>query len=792
MYRHSAILLPLLLVLVGCGDLRVPPPPVPFTDVDSIEASFDDTELLVGTATSVRLVRALPPGALAAVHLPDIAGSGRRFERTGLYQILTSPGVRQAFGGSFDFAPLKVNGGTIDSRRLMKALQGEFVVALEDLRFPEDSEVPEVRAVGGLTVRGAEADAEQLVAMLGALAAGQDGIKVEKGTAAGCPFTRLVGKEPFPWIVEAAVYHDALLVGYGRETVTEAIHRLADDELPSLAEAQAFSQAMSRCASPRDAVRVYVDLASVMAKYAHYLPRDGKSLLRGFGFNELRSFMMAVALEGEDITVSTLLDSPGGKDFLTHLLAAHPVDRQFVGRIPANAGAFSLFALDGRAILDQLRKALPDEDVRQLEDGLEGIRKDGVDLEHDIFEVFGPRCALVNIPQERAVLEPLDAIWNHLLGTAVVIELQDPSRAVDVLKKLHPSDPTIEKREFVVEGTRAVTYRLEGGELPRDFAVCYAISDGYLVVTPSEETLRRMLRTRLPDTAERYRALIKDVPDPAAVITYEDLNRGSSLSMQMFLTALATGAGGRPPERPIDFAMPDLGESISYTVADEHGVFSYTRSPTGGFGSVGGVAGLAVISAIAIPNVLQARMTANENAAISSLHAIHTAQVAFRGQASRDTDRDGDGEFGFLAELLGMPRPGEDRTLNRRRLVAGTWQRHQGDYVRNGYYFRVYLPAEDGSPIGENAGPVSCRRVDGDLAESIMVVTAWPISHGTTGRRAFVLTASGRIWECEDGEYGGRTAPPPDIRNSQEGNLASRPMSRAAMSRDGFSWVPAR
>lgn len=792
MYRHCAILLPLLLVLIGCGDLRVSPPPVPLSGVESTQASFDDTELIVGTNASVRLVRALPPSALVAVHLPDIAGSGRRFERTGLYRILTSPGVKQAFGGAFDFKPLQVTGTSIDTRRLMQALQGELVLALEDVRFPEDSDMPEIRAVGGMTVRGAEADAEQLVAMLGALAAGQDGIKVEKGTAAGCPFTRLVGKEPFPWIVEAAVYSDALLVGYGRETVTEAIHRLADDDLPSLAEGQAFSQAMGRCASPRDAVRLYVDLASVMAKYAHYLPRQARALVHGFGFNDLRSFMATIALEGEDITVSTLLDSPGGNDFLTRLLAAHPVDRQFVGRIPANASAFSLFALDGRAILDQLRKALPDEGVRELEDGLVEIRKGGVDLERDIFEVFGPRCALVNIPQERAVLEPLDAIWNHLLGTAVVIELQDPARAEEVLAKLHPSDPTIERREFVTEGTRAVTYRIEGDQLPRDFAVSYAISDGYLVLTPSEDTLRRMLRTRLPDTAERYRELIKDVPDPAAVITYEDLDGGSSLSMQMFLTALAAGAGGHAPERPLNFSLPYLGHSISYTVADDKGVFSYTRSPTGGFGSVGGVAGLAVISAIAIPNLLQARMNANEDAAISSLHAIHTAQVAFRGQASRDTDRDGAGEFGFLSELLGKPRAGEKRARNRRCLVTGTWQTHQGDYVRNGYYFRVYLPAEDGSPIGENAGPVRARSVDGDLAESIMVVVAWPISRGTTGRRAFLLTASGRVWECVDAEYGGRKAPPPDIRNSQEGNLASRPLGRAAVTRDGGHWTPAR
>ena len=58
------------------------------------------------------------------------------------------------------------------------------------------------------------------------------------------------------------------------------------------------------------------------------------------------------------------------------------------------------------------------------------------------------------------------------------------------------------------------------------------------------------------------------------------------------------------------------------------------------------IAIIAIIAAIAIPNLLEARKGANESAAISSLRTLVTVQSLFR-----DTDKNGDGEADFAADL---------------------------------------------------------------------------------------------------------------------------------------------
>ncbi|MHC4816784.1 MAG: hypothetical protein ACYTF8_01815, partial [Planctomycetota bacterium] len=218
------------------------------------------------------------------------------------------------------------------------------------------------------------------------------------------------------------------------------------------------------------------------------------------------------------------------------------------------------------------------------------------------------------------------------------------------------------------------------------------------------------------------------------------------------------------------------------------GVFSFTRSPTAGIGSTGGLSGLTMLAAIAIPSLHAARLDANESAAIASLRSIHTAEETFRTSVMRDADGDGEGEYAFIGELLGHPRPGEEQTRGHRALMSGQWMRRKGDFIRGGYRFRAYLPAEDGSPIGEDAKPRRIKRVDGDLAETVLVVLAWPVSRGITGERAFYLDSSGRIYACRDGGYTKDSAPAPDVLSSQNGNLASRPLRAGEMARDGNRW----
>jgi len=792
---HRALLFCMLLAVAGCDLFRVPPPPVPLSAVEGIEASADP-DAVDALRRGTRLLRALPPEALVSVHLPDIGGAIRRFKETGLYKLFTSPEVQRLMGPNgmkFEASLMQVNGAVPPhAQRLMGALlEGEFVLALEDVRT--DGPAPEFRVVGGISVRGAEAEAEQMLEMMAMFAANAKGTRVEKGTVERTSFSRIVSTEP-PLVGEVALYRDAVLFGIGRDTVTGAIRRLEGADGGSLATDATYARGMKRCAGGRDALRMHCDVGAAYERFSSLLPEDARRLVGKLKLDSIRSFAATFAFEGEDIVVRTLIDSPGGEDAVTRFVGSHAVDRQFLGRIPGEATAFSLFALDGEFLLSTLRAVMPPQARRQLEDGLNRMRESGFDLEKDVLEVFGPRCALVNLPYDATATNAIEAIWNHLLGAALVFEIQDPKRAAEFLARLPERGGGMRRREYVSEGTPAVSYRLEGGQVPIDFALSLAIQDGYLVVAPSEETLRRMLKRRSPDSADRYREIVDGVPHDATVLSYEDMRGGPGFMLQGFLAGFVAGVNpGAQASREwsrMSAAFGGLGHSVSYTVAGEDGVFSETRSPTGGLGSAGGVAGLAVVAAVAIPNLQAARINANESAAMSALTAMHTAQTSFRGASLRDTDRDGTGEFGFLQELLGESRPGEDGGYRRR--LSLDFEKTELAHRRHGYYFRLYLPAEDGTPIGGHYRKRTVARVDGDLAESIYYAVAWPVERGSTGHRAFLLDFQGNVYETSLHSYTGERGPRPDLLCEQKNNLASRPLDRGGKTRDGCTWTRAR
>src|SRR5262245_9627170 len=66
------------------------------------------------------------------------------------------------------------------------------------------------------------------------------------------------------------------------------------------------------------------------------------------------------------------------------------------------------------------------------------------------------------------------------------------------------------------------------------------------------------------------------------------------------------------------------------------------------------VAIIAIIASIAIPKLMSARISANENAAIATLRSIASAQAQLESACAIDTDADGGGEFGYFGELSGV------------------------------------------------------------------------------------------------------------------------------------------
>jgi type IV pilus assembly protein PilA len=123
-----------------------------------------------------------------------------------------------------------------------------------------------------------------------------------------------------------------------------------------------------------------------------------------------------------------------------------------------------------------------------------------------------------------------------------------------------------------------------------------------------------------------------------------------------------------------------------------------------------------VIAAIAIPNMLQARMRANEAAAVASMNAIHTAEVVYAnaypqvGYAGNLADL---GSHGSTCETTGKSN---SCIIMDEALTGG---------FKDGYTFDL---------VG-----------DGNHPDANYTLTAAPASAGSTGRCAYTADESGQI-----------------------------------------------
>jgi type IV pilus assembly protein PilA len=144
------------------------------------------------------------------------------------------------------------------------------------------------------------------------------------------------------------------------------------------------------------------------------------------------------------------------------------------------------------------------------------------------------------------------------------------------------------------------------------------------------------------------------------------------------------------------------------------------------------VAIILIIAAIAIPNLLRARMAANEASAVGSVRTLNTAQVTYNSTYD-------DGFAPNLATLGGVPAAAA--TCNASQLVdavlAGTSGGGADPSQKSGYFFHVAPGTAVVTVVPNGCGAAGFA--DG------YVVEAYPISTGTTGQRSFCSDASGVI-----------------------------------------------
>ena len=205
------------------------------------------------------------------------------------------------------------------------------------------------------------------------------------------------------------------------------------------------------------------------------------------------------------------------------------------------------------------------------------------------------------------------------------------------------------------------------------------------------------------------------------------------------------------------------------------------------------VAIIAIIAAIAIPNLLRSRMAANESSCVGSCRTLATQQGVFTAQVEVDQDLDGVGEYGFLCEMAGeyatrkhsADQPQPEVPCNPVYISAGFRTEGTGLATKSGFVFRMYLPftgadsvglgldghtdadgaygwADDAyaTPIDPDAGDAEMLAVN--QQERTFLVQAWPLEHHSTGQRCFCVTEIGEPYASKmmNQTYTGIGAPP--------------------------------
>jgi prepilin-type N-terminal cleavage/methylation domain-containing protein len=175
------------------------------------------------------------------------------------------------------------------------------------------------------------------------------------------------------------------------------------------------------------------------------------------------------------------------------------------------------------------------------------------------------------------------------------------------------------------------------------------------------------------------------------------------------------------------------------------------------------IAIISIIAAIAIPNLLESRITSNEAAASASLKSgVFPAQIQFQSGGYQDSDLDNVGEYGTIGALagtVGTTKGGTaaaaagDLKLVNGPLASGTAT--QVLLLSNGYLFTSWAPNHTSISAGattsvwtegDAVSPTACPAgEDAGNGERFFQVACAAQDYGNSGRRGFVISQDGQV-----------------------------------------------
>jgi prepilin-type N-terminal cleavage/methylation domain-containing protein len=213
------------------------------------------------------------------------------------------------------------------------------------------------------------------------------------------------------------------------------------------------------------------------------------------------------------------------------------------------------------------------------------------------------------------------------------------------------------------------------------------------------------------------------------------------------------------------------------------------------------VAIIAIIASIAIPNLLAARLNANESAAIATLKNISSAQGQCQASGVIDTNANGQGEYGFFAELSGRTVIRGGTTTIAPPVLSAAFGNvgatTASTVTRSGYFFQMWLPdaTAQGMPEDPTGGDVAnAAGVDPGQAEVLWCCYAWPSVRGNSGNRTFFINQAGDVLATNGNvnlySNSTNTPPAPTAAFRGAGTIGlNAPVAANTVASDGDTWV---
>ncbi len=256
--------------------------------------------------------------------------------------------------------------------------------------------------------------------------------------------------------------------------------------------------------------------------------------------------------------------------------------------------------------------------------------------------------------------------------------------------------------------------------------VVYTIQDGYLIIAPSRTAAAETIAIHksgvsLARSENLRRSLPPGHSDEASALLYEDATVMTAFRLRQ-VSAETADALASASTQPMPVTYRAYGE--------ETAIRGVSSSGTADVGA------MLIVAAVAIPNLLRARIAANEAAAAATLRTVNTAQVVY---SSADPRR---GYARDLATLGPDPRVGKpssaehagliDATLGNASCVADAW------CTKSGYRFSLKAVCQErmckefvvvGMPLSRSTGTKSfCSTSDGVIRARNEADLAAPIT----------------------------------------------------------------